>query len=326
MRGRWYLAGGVLAVLVVGACSASGGGGSAADVAGVRGPAHAQGGQAGAGGLAAGVPSSVRGAPIPVGGTIGGTGNTSGRELTKTIPFVDGGYKIRTARMTVAIKGAKNVSNAAQQADNYALAAGGEVDEDNRTSGPSASAELLLRVPPEALADTLDKLSRLGKELSRSLSTTDVTQRVADVGSRVASARQSIDRLRILFRHATKIGAIIQLESELNQREADLESLEAQQRALARETSMATISLDLQTAARVIAPPKPVHKKHENGFVTALKRGWHGFTAAAAWIARAFATLLPFLVLLLLIGFGLRVVWPRLPHRTRAAPAPTPSE
>jgi hypothetical protein len=89
---------------------------------------------------------------------------------------------------------------------------------------------------------------------------------------------------------------------------------------------MATISLDLQTAAKVVAPPKPKPKHHENGFVTALKRGWDGFTAAASWIARAIATLLPFIVLLLVIGFALRILWPRLPHRTRAAPAPTPSE
>jgi hypothetical protein len=260
-----------------------------------------------------------------VGGVTGG-GSGTGSEITKTVPFLEDGYKIRTARMTVAVKGARNVSTAAQQADNYALSVGGEVDEDNRTSGPNASADLLLRVPPEALADTLDKLSLLGKELGRSLSTTDVTQRVADVGSRVASARQSIDRLRILFQHATKVGAIIQIESELNSREADLESLEAQQRALARQTSMATISLDLETAAKAVAPPKPVHKKHENGFVTALKRGWHGFTAAASWIARAFATLLPFIVLLLVIGFALRVLWPRLPRRPRVTPAPTPSE
>ena len=319
MRGRWYLAGGVLAVLVVGACSSSGGGGNDSAVGGALAP-----GAGVRGGLP--VPSATH-APVAVGGGVrGSTTDQGGTEITKNIPFIDDGYKIRTARMTVAIKGAKNVSNAAQQADGIALGAGGEVDADNRTSGPNAAANLLLRVPPEELENTLTQLADLGKELSRSLSTTDVTQRVADVRSRVASAEDSIARLRLLFHHATKIGDIIQLESELNQREADLESLQAQQRVLSRQTSMATISLDLQTAAKVVAPPKPVHRTHDNSFVAGLKSGWHGFATAAAWVARAVATLLPFIVLLLVIGFGLRILWPRLPHRTRTTPAPTPSE
>jgi hypothetical protein len=250
-----------------------------------------------------------------------------GSPVEASIPLLDDGYKIRTARMTVAVQGARNVSAKATQAGDIAVGAGGEIDADDRTTGPQATASLVLRVPPETLENTLTALSKLGIEQSRSVSTTDVTQKVADVNSRVASAQRSIARLRVLFDHASKIGDIIQLESELNQRESDLESLQAQQRALGRETSMATITLSLITAPKRTAPPKQAH--HDNnrtGFVGGLKRGWDGFTRAASWVAQAVGTLLPFLVLLLLIGLGLRLIWPRLAHRTRPAPAPVPSD
>jgi hypothetical protein len=331
MRRRWYAAGGIVTVLVVGACSHSPGGGSSA-------PGGARDELAPAAGR-----NALHGAPIaapspPVNGSLAGLGRTSvtdaagsapghvagGRVIAQSLPLVNGGYKIEVARMSVAVNGAANVADKANQAETIAEQVGGEVDRDDRTSGPEASASLLLRVPPDALTDTLNQLSGLGKEKYRALSTTDVTQRVADVRSRVRSAADSIARLRVLFQHATKIGDIIQIESELNSREADLESLQAQQRALARETSMASITLSLVTAVKPPpAAPKPAKPHHDNAFVGGLKDGWHGFTAAAAWVAQAVGTLLPFIVLILVLGLGLRWGWPRLRHGHRAAPAPS---
>jgi hypothetical protein len=181
---------------------------------------------------------------------------------------------------------------------------------------------LVLRVPPPSLTSVLDQLSGLGKERSRQLSTTDVTQKVADVDSRVRSAQDSIVRLRALYDGAKKVADVIAIEQELNDREANLESLQAQQRALARQTAMATVTLTLQTAA--VTPAKPAHHQSRGGFVGGLERGWHGFVAAASWFATALGTLLPFLLLLALLGVVGRVVWRRLPRRP--APVPAPSE
>jgi hypothetical protein len=334
MRRRWYAAGGIIAVLVVGACSHSGGGGSNAAVGGGSAALSApqapalQGAPAGVARRAALAPvNSADGGLVDSTGGGGGHGTPDGSTVSQTLPLVNGGYKIQVARMTVAVKGSAHVADRANQAETIAEQVGGEVDRDDRTSGPHASASLLLRVPPDALGDTLTQLSRLGTEKFRTLSSTDVTQRVADVRSRVRSAADSIARLRVLFHHATKIGDIIQIESELNSREADLESLQAQQRALSRETSMASITLSLVTAVKPPpAPPKPVKKHHDNAFIGGLKDGWGGFTAAAAWVAAALGTLLPFIVLLLVLGFGLRWAWPRLRPGHSPTPAPTPSE
>jgi uncharacterized protein DUF4349 len=159
----------------------------------------------------------------------------------------------------------------------------------------------------------------LGKELSRQSSTEDVTSQVADVSSRVQSARDSLIRLRVLYMHATKIGDVIEIESEIAQREADLESLEAQQRALAAQTSMATIELTLSTAA--MPPPVAKHHHRETGFVGGLQRGWHAFGTSVAAVATALAAALPFVGLALLIGWGALVIR----RRTRAAAPPTPA-
>jgi hypothetical protein len=309
-------------VLLVGACSNSPGGSDSASInSEIGGNGGALAPDAPAAGRATG---SYDAAGQVAGGSIRGSGHVAAG--ADSIALFDSGYKIRTARMTVAVRGAENVAAKATEAGDIAVGAGGEVDADNRTSGPQASASLTLRVPPETLPDTLTALSKLGVEKSRTSSTTDVTQKVADVNSRVESAQQSIARLRLLFGHATKIGAIIQLESELNSREADLESLQAQQRSLARQTSMATVSLTLITAPKPATKPV-ADKDDDNGFVGGLKRGWDGFTGAAAWVAEAVGTVLPFLLLLLVLAVGARWAWPKLPRRTAApAPAPIPAE
>jgi len=259
--------------------------------------------------------NSALGAAVPEPAPLAGAANSaaSGDAVAVTLALTSA--KIRTADLTVAVRGASRVAQQADEAESITERAGGEVDADDRTGGSHASATLRLLVPPTALSTTLTALSRLGTEQSRQLSTTDVTEKVADVNSRVASAQQSIARLRTLFGSATKVADVIAIEDELSQREADLESLEAQQRALTRQTAMATITLRLVTAA---APAVVKHHTHRSGFVGGLQRGWDGFTAAVAWTADALGTLLPFLLFGIVVALGARWAWPRLrrPART----------
>jgi hypothetical protein len=173
-----------------------------------------------------------------------------------------------------------------------------------------------MRVPPTRLSSVLGQLSRLGTERSRHLTTRDVTSRVADVTSRVSSARTAIARLRTLYSRAKKVSDVIAIEAELSTREAGLESLEAQQRALAQQTATASVTLYLLN--RRAAPP-PVH--HRSGFVGGLENGWDAFLRVASWVATAAGALLPFAVIALLVAVAGRFVWVRL-RAPRPAPKP----
>ncbi|MEO9139711.1 MAG: DUF4349 domain-containing protein [Jatrophihabitans sp.] len=226
--------------------------------------------------------------------------------------------RIRTAELTVSVKGAANVTTKADVAGDIAIRAGGEIDGDDRTAGKYASATLLLRVPPSALQESLTALSKLGKATSRQLSSRDVTSQVADVTSRVGSAQQAILRLRGLYEKATKVSDVISIEQELSSREADLESLQAQQRALSTQTGLASITLTLRTATTAAPAPK---KQNRTGFVGGLHDGWDALTSAASSVAVAIGAVLPFAVLLLVVALGLRLLWPRLRSGARR-PAP----
>jgi hypothetical protein len=121
-------------------------------------------------------------------------------------------------------------------------------------------------------------------------------------------------------RSAQRVVDIIRIEDELSQREAALESLQARQRALAQETQLATITLQLVTAAPRKAGAHHQRARHDGGFVGGLQRGWRGFTTVAGWLAAALGTVLPFLAVLLVLAAAARVA------RGRHKPARTAPE
>jgi hypothetical protein len=217
---------------------------------------------------------------------------------------------IRTATLSVAVTDPAAVATAATKAEELTTAVGGEVFSEQRISGKHATAALQLKVPPADLSEVLTALSALGVERSRSLSTQDVTTTVADVSARLQSARDSIARLRTLFARAVRVSDVIAIENELASREADLESLEAQQRSLDAETDFATVNVRLEVATPATVHKKPITGHRESAFVHGLRRGWHHFASAASWVLTAVATALPFAVLVALVvallGWGRR--------------------
>lgn len=257
------------------------------------------------------------------GGTTGGPASI-GSHGTALGDLVLGSSKIRIAQLEVVVKHGESVAAKANAANAIALAAGGEVDADERTSGKFASATLVLGIPPDHLTQVLDELSKLGVEHSRQLSTEDVTSKVADVASRVNSARDAIARLRALYQHATKVGDVITIESELSGRESDLESLQAQQRSLAAQTATATVTLSLTQKVTTVA--KRTTKHDRSGFLGGLQSGWDAFSRGAYALSTAVGAFLPFAVLLIVLALAGRLLWPRLRPARRPVPAGPPAE
>jgi len=174
--------------------------------------------------------------------------------------------------------------------------------------GGYATSVTTLRVDNAGVDGLLRDLRALGTVRASSRTADDVTAQVADVGARVASARASLDRIRVLMTKATTIGQVVQIESELSTRQADLESLEAQQRALADQTAQATVTVTLLSDT---APAEST--SDQTGFVAGLRKGWAAFTAALVGGLTVLGALLPFALVLVPLGY---VGW-RFARRTR---------
>ncbi|MFZ4187194.1 DUF4349 domain-containing protein, partial [Streptomyces pseudogriseolus] len=206
-------------------------------------------------------------------------------------PQVAAEHIIRTASLTVRVK---DVPTALDEARTAAVNAGGYVgDETTRRDGRGHErTRVVLRVPVDAYEEVLADLEGTGTLIERSANAEDVTGQVVDVESRIRSQRASVARIRELMDRATRLSDVVTLEGELSSRQADLESLLAQQASLKDRTSLATITLTLsETPVR-----KAAEKEDDPGFLDALAGGWGVFLTLLRWLTVALGAVLPFAV------------------------------
>ena len=208
---------------------------------------------------------------------------------------------------------------AADKAVTIVEAAGGRVDA-RREASPEenfgGAAQLTLRIPSDKLSDALDDLRDLGNVDEFTTSSSDVTAEVTDLEARISTLRASTLRIEGLIEDATKIEDIITLENELASRQAQLESLEAQERGLSDQVSMSTIELSLTTEPVVIVDDSP------KNFLDGLQAGWGALVAFASAAAIVIGVLLPWLVVPAAVAAAIIVPMRVKKHRAQAAQQP----
>ncbi|WP_436492604.1 DUF4349 domain-containing protein [Actinokineospora sp. HUAS TT18] len=234
----------------------------------------------------------------------GGAGSAPAKEAEQVAqPGVDRKL-VRTASLRLITP---DITDATSRARGVAVAAGGYTGEEE--VGPNA-ATMTLFVPSDKLDAALGELSALGKVESRNQSAQDVTEQLVDVESRIQTQRASLDRVRALLGRATGISEIVQLESEVTRREADLESLLKRREKLAGSVAMSTVTLRMS-----IDKDAPLPSEDDPTVGGAFSGGWHAFLDAGEFVLRMIAVSLPFLLVFGIPAF-LVLRWRR---RARAA-------
>ena len=196
-------------------------------------------------------------AAAPAGPASGSSSASQAARLALASPNI-----IYTASLTIR---AANVTAAASRATGIVLREGGYVSSEQATIDPAdharSTVSLQLKIPVAAYGTTLATLSAvLGTQTSLTQHAQDVTQQVADVSSLVTSAQDAITQLQALLKRAGSVSDLLSVQEQINAQESSLEALQAQQRALARETSYATVSVTLVSTHR--APARQPHLCH----------------------------------------------------------------
>jgi hypothetical protein len=187
----------------------------------------------------------------------------------------------------------------ADRATAIVLGAGGRIDNSSEQPGTGtekASATLVLRIPSSNLTGTLTAVKRLGTVESATLNATDVTGQSKDIEGRITALQTSVDRLLALMAKATTTADLITIESTLSDRQAQLDSLRAQQKALADQVAMSTITLTIHAKGTTAAAAPP------GTFWSGLTAGWESLVAAVNGLLVVLGVLLPWLVVLAILG------------------------
>lgn len=258
---------------------------------------------AGCGSDAPSTRSAPAGAALEQGAAAGSTDQSSGgapkqapapQQQQVSQPGVDRKL-IRTANLEL---NAPNVVDVTNKARGIASELGGFAGKED-VKGDTAT--LTLHIPSNQFDKALEQLSNIVPDSVRARSQTaeDVTEQLVDVESRIATQRASVNRVRDLLAKASTVNEIVQIESEVTRREADLESLEKRRESLTGRVALSTVTVKVTKGT--LAPPPATDDR--SGFVGGLIDGWDAFLGTGGGLLRVLGAVLPFLIVLGPLGY-----------------------
>lgn len=192
--------------------------------------------------------------------------------------------------------------------------------EDAQSTGDSSYANITAQIPADQLDDFIADVSALGTVDSVNVTAQDVTTQVVDLDARIRALQTSVDRLTELLAKATRIEDLLTIETQLSQRQAELDALKAQRAYLGDQVALSTITVSLSPITEVAPVDAP-------GFWSGLQNGWAAFVSLVLVAVTAVGFLLPFLVILAIIAIPVTIVIVRQArrHRPSTSPAPVPT-
>lgn len=164
------------------------------------------------------------------------------------------------------------------------------------SDGEAESARLVLRVPVAAFDTVVTELETVAELSATTTTTEDVTSQLSDTTVRIAAQRASLERIRALLARATTIGEIVDIEAQLTQRQADLDSLLQREAHLSDQSSFSTITVHLFRDGE--AEPR---EDERGGFLGGLSAGWGALQEFGSGVALVAGALLPWLPVIALL-------------------------
>lgn len=159
----------------------------------------------------------------------------------------------------------------------------------------SRSASLVLRVPSDSVDVLVESLPRLGRVLSVSISTQDVSREYVDVETRLAVQEETVERLRQLAARGGSLEELLAAERELGRAVSELESLKGQMRYYDQRIAESDMRLTLVEPGAVLGSGafRPLS--------VAFRRSVEVFAQSLAYIVYLLVFSVPWVLLGLLI-------------------------
>ena len=110
-----------------------------------------------------------------------------------------------------------------------------------------------LKVPTSELENTMDAVAGLGKELSRSINTSDVTEELIDREAELKNLIVLRERMRELLVKATNVEEILKVERELNRIQTRIDSINRRLKNLKGQVEYSRLHVEI-TQKRIYGP------------------------------------------------------------------------
>ena len=202
----------------------------------------------------------------PAAPQVGSGGDQSAQSLTEPAfkaattaptPLPTAGRATRyEAQLTISVKNGHALSEATTRAQATVRELGGYVVSVSFASADAGNASLTLRVPTARVQDALTRLATLGRVVGQQAQIEDLQATLDQLAQRITILRARIAHITALLTDTTLTSVRrADLESQRTDLQAALRATHQSRTGTANEARYATIQLQLQTAAKAIAPP-----------------------------------------------------------------------
>ncbi len=175
---------------------------------------------------------------------------------------------------------------------------GGRIDSSSSSDYQNQPyASVSAAIPADRFDEVMSSLDSLGRVENASVYNQDVTQQVTDLDARIAVLEDSIDRLKALMEQATTVEELIAAENGLTQRQAELDSLNAQLEWLSGQVEMSNLYVNFSTEV------------DSSGF--SFEKAWQFILKSFEVIGYALLIALPWVIIILLITAVVRGILAR---------------
>lgn len=206
---------------------------------------------------------------------------------------------ITTGSVDVTVDDPRDV---AERFASWVEAASGRVDgrTESKDDEGRASASLTVRVPSDQMSKALAELATYGDVGTVDVQNEDVTAQGQDLDARIKALEISIDRLEKILAGAGSSAEVVRAENALTQRQEQLESLQAQRKALTDQVTLSTLHVELiqEGSASSVSP---------GGFKGGLTKGWDALVDTVNGVVSLAGVLLPWLAVALVVWILWRV-------------------
>lgn len=174
--------------------------------------------------------------------------------------------------------------------------------------GARHSIAMTIRVPQNNFSHVIPQLQGMGTQKAFSQHGIDVTRRYQSLRLQKTTLQDEVLADQRLFRKATSMKTMLQIQQALAIVQAHLQSVQQQQSSLTRSVNLSTISLTL-------LPVSPALQRVQ-GFGLAFGDSWNAMTHVGATLVVGAGWCAPWIILLALVAIPSRYRWLRR-HRQK---------
>lgn len=181
------------------------------------------------------------------------------------------------------------------------------------------SGEISMRVVPEDAGKLFSQIEKLGKVAEHSTAREDLTTSVIDTEAKLKNLTAFRDSLRaMLAKPSVKVSDLVEIQKQLADTQAELDSETAQRKVLANQTEKVAVEVSFRTDdAHRTSPWQSISAALSEAVPTLAE-------STASLINTVFA-ILPWLVVIVPVVWLVVRAWKRFRRRKRNLPAPPPA-